>query len=54
MDNLGYLVAAYTIIWIAISGYVFTLSRRQRQLQREIDSLKERMRGKEENQEGDL
>jgi len=54
MDNLGYLVAAYTIIWIAISGYVFTLSRRQRQLRREIDSLKEGMREKEEGQEVDL
>ncbi len=54
MDNLGYLVAAYTILWIAISGYIFSLSRRQRQLQREIDSLKERMRETEEDQEGAL
>ena len=54
MDNLGYLVAAYTIIWIAISGYIFSLSRRQRQLQREIDSLKEGMREKGEGQEVDL
>ena len=46
MENLGYLVAAYTIIWIAISAYVLILYRRQRQLRREIDSLKEKMREK--------
>ena len=45
-ENLGYLVAAYTIIWIAISAYVFNLSCRQRQLRREIDSLKEKIREK--------
>ena len=49
MDNLDYLVAAYTIIWAAIAGYVFSLSRRQKQLWREIDTLKEKMRGKGEN-----
>ena len=49
MDNLDYLVAAYTIIWVAIAGYVFSLSRRQKQLWREIDTLKEKMRGKGEN-----
>lgn len=43
MDNLGYLVAAYTIIWIAISAYVLIIYRLQRQLQREIDSLKEKI-----------
>lgn len=42
MENLGYLFAAYTIVWAVIFGYIFCLSRRQRQLQREIESLKER------------
>ncbi len=46
MENLGYLVAAYTIIWIAISAYVLILYRRQKQLRREIDSLKEKIREK--------
>jgi CcmD family protein len=39
MEDLEYLVAAYTIIWIAISGYVLRLGRKQSQLQREIDAL---------------
>jgi CcmD family protein len=46
MENLGYLVAAYSVIWLAISIYVFILYRRQRQLRREIDSLKEKVRKK--------
>ena len=41
MDNMGYLFAAYTIIWAAVFGYVLSLYQRQRKLQREIDLLKE-------------
>lgn len=48
-ENLGYLVAAYTIVWTAIAGYVFTLSRRQKRLWREIDSLKAKMAEKGED-----
>ena len=48
MENLGYLFAAYTVIWIAVFGYVFSLSRRHRKLQRDIDVIKMSMnRGKE-------
>ena len=43
MDNMGYLAAAYSVIWLAISIYVFILYRRQRQLRREIDALKEKI-----------
>ncbi|MSQ08872.1 MAG: CcmD family protein [Dehalococcoidia bacterium] len=38
--NLGYLFAIYTVTWLAFFGYVFILSRRQRDLQREIARLK--------------
>ncbi len=40
MDNFGYLLAAFIIIWVAIFAYVFSLSQRQRKLRREIDQLK--------------
>ena len=40
MENMIFLFAAYTIIWAAVFGYVFYLYRRQRRLQREINSLK--------------
>ncbi len=41
MDNAGYLFAAFIVVWGALFGYVFTLLRKQRQLRREIDLLKE-------------
>jgi len=41
MENLGYLFAAFALIWVVVFGYVLVLQRRQRRLQREIDSLRE-------------
>ena len=41
------LVAAYLVIGILISGYLFSLWRRERLLQREIETLEE-TRGSEE------
>ena len=38
--NLPYLFAVYIITWLAFFGYVFYMSRRQREMQREIDELK--------------
>ncbi len=42
MENLGYLFAAFTIVWAVIFGYILSLLRKQRQLRRELDWLKER------------
>ena len=39
MENLGYLLAAYTVIWAVVFGYVFFMQRKQRRLQRQIDRL---------------
>jgi len=47
MENASYLFAAFTVIWALIFGYVLALFNRQRRLQREIDSLKEVLKGKE-------
>jgi len=44
--NLPYLFAAYTIIWIAIFIYVYTLAKRQKDLRREIQILKENLKSK--------
>jgi len=43
MGNMSYLFAAYTIIWAVVFGYVFYLYRKQRKLQRDINSLKDRI-----------
>ena len=43
-SNLGYLFAAYSIIWLVVFGYVFTLIRREKTLRKEIAALKESMK----------
>lgn len=48
MDNLGYLFAAYTVIWAVIFGYVFFLYYKQRKLRRQMDLLRDSI-GKQRN-----
>jgi CcmD family protein len=38
---MGYLFAAYSIIWVILFGYVFYLYLRQRKALRDIELLKE-------------
>lgn len=40
MENLGYLFAAYTIIWAVVFGYVLFMHRKQKKLQQQIDLLR--------------
>jgi CcmD family protein len=39
MENLGYLLAAYTVIWAVVFGYLLYLQGKQRKMQRQLDSL---------------
>lgn len=39
-SELPWLFAVYIITWAAFFGYIFMLSRRQREMRREIDALK--------------
>ena len=41
MENIGYLLAAYTVIWAVVFGYVLIMKRKQRQLQRQVALLQE-------------
>ncbi len=43
--NLSYLFYGYTVIWVIILGYLFTLSRREQQLRAEIEELKKTANG---------
>jgi len=43
MDNLVYLLAAYTIIWGLVFGYILVIYRRQRRLRQEVADLRARM-----------
>ena len=40
MENLGYLLAAYTLIWAVVFGYVLMMQRKQRKLEHQIDVLR--------------
>lgn len=40
MDNLVYLFAAYAVFWVVTFAFVFSIARRQKNLQREIEALK--------------
>ena len=50
MENAGYLLAAFAIIWALVFGYVLLLFNTQRRLRREINSLKEALKEKEVEQ----
>ena len=39
-SNLTYLFAVFFITWAGFFGYVFVMSRRQKEMRREIDALK--------------
>jgi CcmD family protein len=39
MDDLGYLFAAYTVIWLAVFCYLVYLHLKQKRLQQQIDFL---------------
>lgn len=44
MQNLGYFLAAFIVVWALVFGYVLWLFARQGKLRQEIESLKERNR----------
>ncbi|RMD98789.1 MAG: CcmD family protein [Calditrichaeota bacterium] len=41
MENLGYLFAGYVVVWFLLFGYMFSISRRQKNLEKEIQMLKD-------------
>ena len=49
--ELPWLFAVYAITWAAFFGYIFVMSRRQREMQREIDTLKRALDAKMDTQE---
>ena len=44
MDNFGYMLAAFSVIWVALCAYIFILGQKQKQLRRDIDQLKTMLR----------
>ena len=50
MENAGYLLAAFSIAWALVFGYVLLLINQQRSMRRDIDSLKKALKEKEDKQ----
>lgn len=50
-ENLPYMYAAYAVSWVVFFIYVFFVSRRQREMSREIEELKRSLEHRE-NPEG--
>ncbi len=48
MANGIFIFSAFAIVWAVVFGYVLILLNRQKQLKREIDSLKETLKEKED------
>lgn len=44
MKNFVYLLAVNLVIWTAIFGYVYSLSRRNKEIDRELKALKEQQK----------
>ena len=47
MENFPYLFAAYSLIWLVTFVYILRLLRRQQDLRKELDSLKEALKKRE-------
>ena len=48
--NLGYLFGVYIVTWAGFFGYAFMMSRRQREMQREIAALRAIIEGRREQE----
>jgi CcmD family protein len=46
MNNPGYLLAAYAFLWLAIFGYMYTITRRLSTLDRDIQALRDELERK--------
>ncbi len=47
MENTGFVLAAFSIVWAVVFGYILLMVNRQRKLHMEIDALKAILRAKE-------
>ncbi len=48
--NLGYLFGVYIVTWAGFFGYAFMMSRRQREMQREIAAMRAIIEGQREQE----
>ncbi len=48
-QNLPYLFAIYAVTWLAFFVYAFVVSRRQRELEREVRNLRQLLQEKDKS-----
>ena len=41
VNNIGYVAAAFAVVWVGLFIYIFALMQKERTLRRDIESLKE-------------
>ena len=49
MENAGYLVAAFSAVWVVLFGFLLSLLMKQKRLQQEVNSLKEALKEKKDS-----
>ena len=52
MQNLDYFFAAYIIVWVMMFLYLFSISRREKKIRREMAELGRRVSRQEERDRG--
>ena len=45
--NMGYLFAGFAVVWVGVIVYLYSISRRDQSLRRELDDVRERMTERE-------
>lgn len=48
MDNLSYLCAAFSVVWVGLFVYILVLIQKQRSIRRDINWLKEALKKEKE------
>jgi CcmD family protein len=51
-DNLGYLFAAFVVVWVGLFGYLILLSGQVKQLRDEVRLLREALERVREREDG--
>jgi len=44
MDNVGYIIAAFAVVWLGLFIFIFMLVQREKALRKEVAALKEVMK----------
>jgi CcmD family protein len=46
LDNIGYIAAAFAVVWVGLFIYIFALMQKEKGIRRDIESLKEEIKAK--------